>query len=246
MKETLEKDKPERIAKRIAAAGLCSRRDAERWIADGRVRVNGEILTTPARTVTRDDRIEVDGRPLPAAQTLRLFRYHKPPGLVTTARDEQGRPTVFDSLPKRLPRLISIGRLDLNTEGLLLLTTSGALARTLEHPKTGWKRTYSVRAYGTPDPKTIEKIRAGITLEGIRYAPADLVFETEGNRNNWLEITLTEGKNREVRKLLNAAGLQVNRLIRTSYGPYELDRLVRNEIQEIKGDELSYILPLME
>ncbi|MCB9990371.1 MAG: rRNA pseudouridine synthase [Rhodospirillales bacterium] len=215
----------ERIAKVMARAGLCSRRDAERWIAQGRVSVNGTVLDSPACVVDADDRILVDGQPLPKAEKTKLYLYHKPPGLVTTARDEKGRPTVFDDLPDDLPRLVSVGRLDLNTEGLLLLTNDGGLSRYLELPATGWKRRYRVRVFGTVDPARLESLRKGITVEGVRYKSIEAVLESVQGGNSWLAVSLTEGKNREIRRVMEALGLKVNRLIRVAYGPFQLGRL---------------------
>ena len=230
--------KGERIAKRIARAGLCSRRDAERWIEAGRVKVNGKILQTAACVVNGQDKIEVDGKALPQAEATRLFLYHKPAGLVTTARDEQGRATVFSNLPSFMPRVVSVGRLDLNTEGLLLLTNDGGLARYLELPDTGWKRKYRVRVHGRVDEKRLAKLNDGITVEGVRYrgigAEIDASVPKEGT-NTWLIVTLREGKNREVRRVMEALGLKVNRLIRTSYGPFNLGDMNKGAVSEIKS-----------
>lgn len=211
-----------RIAKAIARAGLASRRDAERWITLGRVSVNGEVLHSPARSVTPRDKILVDGKPLPAAEPVRLWRYHKPRGLVTTHRDPQGRPTVFAGLPAGLPRVISVGRLDYNSEGLLLLTNDGALARHLELPSTGWLRRYRVRARGRVTQEMLDGLKNGIEVEGVRYGPVEAVLDHEQGANVWLTMALREGKNREVRRVLAALGLDVNRLIRISYGPFQL------------------------
>lgn len=226
--------KKERIAKIMARAGLCSRRDAESWIEAGRVSVNGQKLTTPAFTVGPEDRIEVDGKALAAPEQTRLFMYHKPAGLVTTAKDEKGRPTIFDKLPQELPRVVTVGRLDMNTEGLLLLTNDGELARWLELPANGWKRQYRVRAHGTISQEKLDTLKKGLTIKGIRYAPADAELEKQQGSNVWLTITLSEGKNREVRNLMDALGLQVNRLIRTSYGPFKLGSLPRGAGMEVK------------
>lgn len=211
-----------RIAKAIARAGLCSRRDAERWIAEGRVRVNGELLTTPARDVGPRDRIVVDGKPLPAAEPVRLWRYYKPKGLVTTHRDPEGRATVFDNLPPSLPRVVSIGRLDYNTEGLLLLTTDGELARHIELPATGWLRRYRVRAHGRISQDQLDALKTGLELDGVRYGPIEAVLDKEQGANVWLTLGLREGKNREVRRIMAHLGLDVNRLIRISFGPFQL------------------------
>ncbi len=230
----------ERIAKVLARAGVASRREVERLIAAGRVSVNGAPLTTPAVKVSPTDRVTLDGRPVQAAEPTRLFRYHKPPGLVTTHRDPQGRPTVFEALPKQLPRLISVGRLDLNSEGLLLLTNDGELARRLELPSSGLVRRYRARARGRIDPARLARLQDGITVAGVRYGPIEAELEPghdEEAANRWIRISLAEGKNREVRKVLEALGLTVNRLIRVAYGPYELGELARGEVQEVSSDE---------
>jgi 23S rRNA pseudouridine2605 synthase len=211
-----------RIAKAMARAGLCSRRDAERWIAEGRVSVNGRILTTPGLQVGPSDRVLVDGNPMPTAEQARLWRYHKPRGLVTTHKDPEGRPTVFDNLPEELPRVISIGRLDFNTEGLMLLTTDGALARHLELPATGWLRRYRVRARGRIRQADLDQLKDGITIEGISYGPVEATLDSEQGANIWLTIGLREGKNREIRKIMQHLGLEVGRLIRVSFGPFQL------------------------
>lgn len=225
---------PMRIAKAMARAGLCSRRDAERWIAEGRVSVNGETLKSPARDVNARDQIVVDGRPLPAAEPPRLWRYHKPRGRVTTHRDPQGRPTVFDAMPEEMPRVISIGRLDFNTEGLLLLTNDGALARYLELPSTGWMRRYRVRAHGTTTPEALAKLKDGVEVGGVHYGPVEATLDKVQGGNVWLGIGLREGKNREVRKILEHLGLTVNRLIRVSFGPFQLLDLPPGEIEPVK------------
>jgi 23S rRNA pseudouridine2605 synthase len=226
-------NQPERIAKAIARAGLCSRRDAERWIAEGRVSLNGAILTSPAVTVTADSDIRVDGRKLPEPERPRLWRYHKPVGLVTTHRDEKGRPTVFGALPPGLPRLISIGRLDLNSEGLLLLTNDGALSRRLELPATGWVRRYRVRVHGAVDPAGLASLARGITIEGIAYGPIRAALDRTQGSNAWLTLALQEGRNREVRRVLEHLGHPVTRLIRVAYGPFQLGHLGRGAIEEV-------------
>lgn len=235
-------EKKERIAKIMASAGLCSRRDAEKWILDGRVKVNGVVLTTPAFTVSEEDVILVDGKPIAEKQERRLWCYHKPTGLVTTHKDPQGRPTVFASLPKYLPRVISVGRLDLNSEGLLLLTTDGALARELEHPSKGWKRKYRVRIHGTLTPEIQKRLAKSVTIQGIRYAPCEAVVEQVKGTNTWISITLTEGKNREIRKLMAFFGLEVTRLIRISYGPFQLGNLEKGEVREVSKKALKELL----
>jgi 23S rRNA pseudouridine2605 synthase len=222
----------ERIAKALARAGVCSRRDAERLIADGRVSVNGQRLDTPAFKVTAQDDIRVDGKPIAAAEPARLWRYHKPPGLVTTHRDPQGRPTVFEHLPPGLPRVISVGRLDLNSEGLLLLTNDGALARAMELPSTGWVRRYRARAFGRIAQHELDGLKNGLTVAGVRYGPIEARLERPG-ANSWIAVSIAEGKNREVRRVLEAIGLKVNRLIRLAYGPFELGALAPGEAGEV-------------
>ncbi len=223
----------ERIAKVMARAGLCSRRDAERWIAEGRVTVNGETLESPAFTVSADDSIVVDGKPVGKAEKTRLYMFHKPAGLVTTAKDEKGRPTVFEGLPRELGRLVSVGRLDMNTEGLLLLTNDGELARHLELPALGWKRRYRVRAHGKLPSAAVEKLAAGMTVEGVKYGSIEAEIDKDEGTNTWLTLTLTEGKNREIRKVMEALNMQVNRLIRLSYGPFQLGKLPRGGLEEV-------------
>lgn len=243
MAENRPPDEPkgERIAKVMARAGLCSRREAERWIAGGRVRLNGAILDTPAVTVTDKDDIIVDGNRLPGRERTRLWRYHKPAGLVTSHRDERGRETVFDKLPADMPRVVSVGRLDLNSEGLLLLTNDGELARKLELPSTGWSRRYRVRVHGRVDEKRLAGLARGSTIDGVRYGAIRATLDDEAERkgaNAWITVTLAEGKNREVRKVLAHLGLDVNRLIRTAYGPFQLGKLARGAIDEVKGKVL--------
>jgi 23S rRNA pseudouridine2605 synthase len=232
-------ERPERIAKLLARAGVCSRRDAERWIAEGRVSVNGEVLRSPAVNVGNDNEIRVDGKPLPAPERPRLWRYHKPAGLVTSHRDDKGRPTVFDALPKELPRLISIGRLDLNSEGLLLLTNDGGLSRRLELPSTGWLRRYKVRVHGAVEPGRLAALEKGITIDGVAYGPIRATLEREQGSNAWIALALREGKNREVRRVLEHLGLQVTRLIRLSYGPFQLGNLARGLVDEVPKKVLA-------
>lgn len=233
-----EKHKGERIAKRMARAGLCSRRDAENWIAQGRVRVNGKVIDSAALNVTDKDKIIVDGQALQAAEQTRLFLYHKPAGLVTTHKDEQGRETVFDHLPEDLPRVVSVGRLDLNTEGLLLLTNDGELARYLELPSTAWKRQYRVRVHGRVEQKRLDSLKNGITVDGVRYQSIEASIDENAERetsgtNTWLRIVLQEGKNREIRRVMEALGLNVTRLIRTDYGSFTLGKMKRGVVSEV-------------
>lgn len=225
---------PARIAKVIARAGLCSRREAEVWIADGRVSVNGAVIASPALNVAPGDRIAVDGALLPEPERTRLFRYNKPRGLVTSTSDKDGRPTIFGALPKHLPRLISVGRLDIGTEGLLLLTNDGGLARVLELPETGWLRRYRVRAHGSVTQDVLDGLRPGIKLDGVSYGPIEAAVDRVQGSNTWLTFAIREGKNREVRKVLEHLGLQVNRLIRVSFGPFQLVDLPEGEIEEVK------------
>ena len=238
---------PERIAKVMARSGLCSRRDAERMIGEGRVALAGKTVETPATLVRPGDPITVDGQPLPEREKVRLWRYHKPDGLVTTHRDEKGRQTVFDRLPEGMPRVISVGRLDLTSEGLLLLTNDGGLARALELPSTGWKRRYRVRVYGRVTEDDLARLAAGITVEGVNYGPIDAIYEREQGDNAWLSISLREGKNREIRRVLEHLGLQVNRLIRVAYGPFQLGNLPRGEVEEVRRGvmraQLGHLLP---
>jgi 23S rRNA pseudouridine2605 synthase len=229
----------DRIAKVMARAGLCSRREAEAWIAEGRVKVNGQKITSPALNVTDRDDIRVDGKPLPDKEKIRLWRYHKPRGLLTTARDPQGRPTVFEKLPKELPRVVSVGRLDLNSEGLLLLTNDGELARRLELPATGWVRRYRVRVNGKVEVAHLNELRKGITVEGIRYGSVQASLDRQQGDNAWLTMALTEGKNREIRKLCGHFGWAVSRLIRISYGPFQLGSLETGLVEEVKGKVLK-------
>jgi 23S rRNA pseudouridine2605 synthase len=237
-------EKGERIAKLLARAGLCSRREAERWIADARVAVDGTVLTTPAVVVRSGQAVTVDGKPLPERQSPRMWRYHKPAGLVTTHRDPEGRPTVFDKLPKTLPRVISVGRLDINSEGLLLLTNDGEIARRLELPATAWLRRYRARVHGPIDPAALARLAGGIEIEGIRYKGIEARVDRAQGSNSWLTLALREGKNREVRRVLEALGLQVTRLIRLGFGPFQLGTLERGEVEEVPQKALREQLGL--
>ncbi|HXM30544.1 MAG TPA: pseudouridine synthase, partial [Xanthobacteraceae bacterium] len=229
-----EKKSGERIAKVVSRAGLASRRDAEEWIVQGRVTVNGRVINSPALDVTANDVITVDGNPLPPRERTRLFMFHKPRGLMTTHADPEGRPTVFDNLPEGLPRLISIGRLDFNTEGLLLLTNDGGLARALELPDTGWLRRYRVRAHGEVTQAQLDELKKGVEVDGVKYGAIDATLERDSGANVWLVFAIREGKNREVRNVLAHLGLEVNRLIRVSYGPFQLGELAEGEVEEVK------------
>jgi 23S rRNA pseudouridine2605 synthase len=224
----------DRLAKVIARSGLCSRRDAEGWIKDGRVSVNGKKVLTPAFNVSESDRIKVDGEPLAARQGTRVWLYHKPAGLVVTEKDPEGRPTIFDALAdKGLPRVVSIGRLDINTEGLLLVTNDGGLKRVLELPATGWLRRYRVRAFGSVTQEQLDGLKEGIEVDGVQYGPIDAILERAQGSNTWMVLGLREGKNREVKNVLGALGLQVNRLIRVSYGPFQLGDLAEGEVETV-------------
>ena len=235
MVETTDETGPkgERIAKRLARAGLCSRREAERWIAAGRVAVDGRVLESPAVAVLPHHRIVVDGKPLPEREPTALWRYHKPAGLVTTNRDPQGRDTIFDRLPPELPRVMTVGRLDLTTEGLLLLTNDGDLARFLELPSTGWTRRYRVRVNGWPDEAALARLADGVAIDGMRYGPVQARLDRQQGANAWLTMTIREGKNREIRKVCEHLGLTVNRLIRTAYGPFQLGKLETSAVEKV-------------
>lgn len=235
----------ERIAKAIARAGLCSRREAERWVEDGRITVNGVKLDSPAFNVNAQDKISVDGRPMNAAEPPRLWRYHKPDGLVTSHSDPQGRGTVFDHLPEDLPRVISVGRLDLSSEGLLLLTNDGGLARSLELPSTGWLRRYRVRAFGRITQTELNALIDGITVDGITYGPVEAILDRAETSNAWITVSIREGKNREVRRVLEAIGLKVNRLIRVSYGPFQLGKMPPSSVEEVAPSAMQEMLGVL-
>ena len=235
-------NKGERIAKIIARAGLASRRESEKLILDGRVKVNGKTINSPALNLTKNDVIEVDGKLLLPPEQTRLWIYNKPVGLVSTSKDEKNRPTIFDNLPKELPRVVSIGRLDLNSEGLLLLTNDGELKRRLELPSTGWLRRYRVRVKGKLKDSMLEPLRHGIFVEGTHFKPMDVSFDRQTGANAWLSIGLREGKNREIRKALGFVGLSVNRLLRISFGDFELGTLKKGEVQEVRLSRVKNLL----
>jgi 23S rRNA pseudouridine2605 synthase len=240
---TAEAQRGERIAKWLARAGVASRREAERMLAEGRVRMNNQTVTHPATFVEPGDLVQVDGTPIAPPGRARLWRYHKPPGLVTTHRDPEGRPTVFEKLPPGLPRVISIGRLDLTSEGLLLLTNDGAIARRLELPATGWLRRYRVRVHGFPDERRLKALAKGITIDGVAYGPIDAGLDSRKGDNAWLTVSLREGRNREVRRVMEHLGLQVTRLIRVAYGPFQLGNLPRGAVDEVPAKVLREQLP---
>ena len=223
----------ERLAKFIARSGVCSRRMAEKLISQGRVTVNGEEVKTPAFNVSGDEKILIDGEKLPQKELTRLWLYYKPVGLVTSHKDERGRPTVFENLPAGLPRVISVGRLDLNSEGLLLLTNNGELSRKLELPSNGWARRYKVRVHGLVNLQKLQALQKGSVIDGVEYGPITATMESSQGANTWLNVTLTEGKNREIRRVMKSIGLEVSRLIRLSYGPFQLGSLKKGEAKEV-------------
>ncbi|NNE86815.1 MAG: rRNA pseudouridine synthase [Silicimonas sp.] len=227
--------KPERIAKVLARRGVASRRAAEKLIEAGRIKVNGKVIDSPALNVTDADQIAFDDKPVAEAQATRLWLYHKPSGLVTTTRDEKGRDTVFDALPEELPRVVSVGRLDLNSEGLLLLTNDGEVKRKLELPATGWTRKYRVRIHGAPKDEDFAPLRKGLTVDGERFQPMTVSLDRQQGRNAWATIALKEGKNREIRRAMEAVGFRVNRLIRVSYGPFQLGDLKAGAVEEVRA-----------
>ncbi len=236
-------ERGERIAKWLARAGVASRRDAERMLAEGRVRLNDATVTHPASFVVPGDIVRVNGAVVDAPDRTRLWRYHKPADLVTTHRDPQGRPTVFDKLPPGMPRVVSVGRLDLTSEGLLLLTNDGELARRLELPATGWIRRYRVRVHGRPDPSTLDSLSRGMTVDGVRYGPLEAGLDAVKGDNAWLTVALREGRNREVRRVMAHLGLPVTRLIRIAYGPFQLGTLPRGAVEEVPARVLRDQVP---
>ncbi len=236
-------ERGERIAKWLARAGVASRRDAEKLVSEGRIRLNGAPVTHPATFINPGDIVQVNNHVVDAPDRPRLWRYHKPEGLVTTHRDPEGRPTVFERLPEHLPRVVSIGRLDLNSEGLLLLTNDGSLARRLELPSNGWTRRYRVRVHGVVPERALAQLANGVTVEGVRYGAIDAAVDSRALSNTWLSVSLNEGRNREVRRVMTHLGLQVTRLIRVAYGPFQLGNLARGEVDEISGKVLREQLP---
>ena len=234
--------KGERVAKLIAQSGHCSRREAEELIAEGRVQVNGQTINTPATLIT-DQSIKVDGKLINPKQDTRLWLFYKPKGIITTSKDPKNRKTVFDVLPKNLPRVITVGRLDFNTEGLLLLTTDGALSRYMELPKNKWIRKYRARVFGKIDHERLKRLEKGTTIDGVRYRSIKVEVEMEKESNSWLQISLEEGKNREIRKVMESLGLQVNRLIRISFGPFSLGNLQVGEVREVPRNVLKNSIP---
>ncbi|HVY16306.1 MAG TPA: pseudouridine synthase [Rhodopila sp.] len=236
-------EKGDRIAKWLSRAGVTSRRDAETMLSQGVVRLNGRVVTHPATFISAGDVVQVNGRVVDPPDRTRVWRYHKPDGLVTTHKDPEGRPTVFDKLRTQLPRVVSVGRLDLTSEGLLLLTNDGALARRLELPSNGWLRRYRVRVFGTPDPAALKALARGVTVDGVRYGPIEAEVDARKGDNTWLTVSLREGRNREVRRVMAHLGLSVSRLIRVAYGPFQLGSLERGGIEEIPARVLREQLP---
>ncbi|BAK84306.1 rRNA pseudouridine synthase [Komagataeibacter medellinensis] len=236
-------ERGDRIAKWLARSGVASRRDAERMIVEGRVQLNGAVVNHPATFVGAGDIVQVDGSVVSAPDRTRLWRYHKPDGLVTTHRDPEGRPTVFESLPPGLPRVVSVGRLDLNSEGLLLLTNDGELARKLELPSNGWIRRYRVRVFGVVDERLLASLARGSEFDGVRYGPIEAQLDSVKGDNAWLSVSLREGKNREVRRVMQGLNLHVSRLIRTSYGPFQLGTLTKGELEEVTGKVIREQVP---
>lgn len=235
--------KGERIAKVMARAGLCSRREAERWVEQGRVVVDGKKLASPAFTITEANTVVVDGKPLAGNEETKVWRYHKPTGLLVSHSDPEGRPTIFEKMPPKMPRVISVGRLDMNSEGLMLLTNNGELARHMEQPSTGWIRRYRVRVNGRVDEKVLAKLENGITISGIRYGTIKATLDRQQGANAWITMALTEGKNREIRKVMEHLGYRVTRLIRTTYGPFQLGNMERGAVAEVTRKMLRESIP---
>jgi 23S rRNA pseudouridine2605 synthase len=238
-----ESARGDRIAKWLSRAGIASRRDAERLLTEGAIRLNGKTVTHPATFISAGDVVQVNGKVVDQPDRTRVWRYHKPEGLVTTHRDPEGRPTVFDKLKHQLPRVVSVGRLDLTSEGLLLLTNDGGLARQLELPSNGWLRRYRVRVFGVPNESALKSLARGVTVEGVRYGPIEAALDAKKGDNTWLSVSLREGRNREVRRVMAHLGLAVSRLIRVAYGPFQLGMLERGGIEEIPARVLREQLP---